>query len=136
MVGVWVVNPKTFVPFPTGGEEQMPADFRAFALKLNEDKTFEALHVPAHFFFYEWPAHAQLHGKWKLAFNSRDDVYYFSLDFAANNDSGAGGMSTVLYWRNRDKTWNPPQDLLIRMDITPHPGDPHGAMQFGLSKQK
>jgi hypothetical protein len=124
MVGTWLVNPNSF------NIGQMPRDFRSFALKLNDDGDFQALHVPGHFFFLQWPAHEQLHGKWRFEYDSRDDMYYLFLDFAPVDGEG-GGWNTVLYWRDRNETWNSSRDLFLRINI----GESAAAMQFGLSKR-
>ena len=133
-VGTWRVSPGSF------NIGHMSDSFSAFALKLNADGSFVAESVPEHFFFYEWPAQKEIHGKWKLEYNSRDQLYDFSLDFDAINGHGAGWGGEILYWRDRDgdHSFIPPQDLLIRMNIEPKPGsgDISGNLQFGLIRQK
>ena len=129
VVGTWVVDPKTYDPKP------MPKDFGSFALKVNADGTCQAIHVPAHVFFYRWPAQEALSGKWKLKYDSHDDAFYFSLNLSTVNGE-LGGYSTVLYWKDGYKSGEPPKDLFLQFYITPEPGNSRGSMQFSLIRQK
>ena len=97
--------------------------------------TFEALRVPAHFFFYEWPGYERLRGKWKVEL--RDGAYFLALDFPHGNDSRAAELTMVLPWGG----WEEGQNLdlgepLEWIGVAPKPGERYGVLMFGLTRQK